>query len=179
MTNNPITSYLVGFHLRGAGLRARLQNMSVDTNIYGDYSEKMAQMDQEDGFMSWGGRGSLDGPNSLFVIVYHVTYHFFETLLSITACFNSLLNVGSQSLGSARHRMKRHASKLQGQDSKTLAPIKCTAALSVETLAPISHFWAGMRAHIEEGKEILSCLCGISHALEVKFFEMSLLHDDM
>ncbi|KAI6143991.1 hypothetical protein BKA82DRAFT_4017214 [Pisolithus tinctorius] len=49
--------------------------MSVGTNIYGDYSEKMAQMDQEDGFMSWGRRGSLDGPNSLFGIVYHVIYH--------------------------------------------------------------------------------------------------------
>ncbi|KAI6143897.1 hypothetical protein BKA82DRAFT_4017140 [Pisolithus tinctorius] len=54
--------------------------MSVGTNIYGDYSEKMAQMDQEDGFMSWGRRGSLDGPNSLFGIVYHVIYHFFEPL---------------------------------------------------------------------------------------------------
>ncbi|KAI6149921.1 hypothetical protein BKA82DRAFT_4014350 [Pisolithus tinctorius] len=94
MTNNPITSYLVGFYLKGAGLRARawvlpmvlydqithsqsskLQNISVGTNIYGDYSEKMAQMDQEDGFMSWGRRGSLDGPNSLFGIVYHVIYH--------------------------------------------------------------------------------------------------------
>ncbi|KAI6006348.1 hypothetical protein F5J12DRAFT_783100 [Pisolithus orientalis] len=49
--------------------------MSVGTNIYGDYCEKMAQMDQEDGFMSWGRRGSLDGPNSLFGIVYHVIYH--------------------------------------------------------------------------------------------------------
>ncbi|KAI6000167.1 hypothetical protein F5J12DRAFT_784477 [Pisolithus orientalis] len=128
MTNNPITSYLVGFHLKGAGLRARawvlpmvlydqithsqsstvswehslamlpmppevhrnvlshpsietnctvvkMYWLKVGTNIYGDYSEKMAQMNQEDGFMSWGRRGSLDGPNSLFGIVYHVIYH--------------------------------------------------------------------------------------------------------
>ncbi|KAI5996895.1 hypothetical protein F5J12DRAFT_785309 [Pisolithus orientalis] len=47
----------------------------VGTNIYGNYSEKMAQVDQEDGFMSWGRRGSLDGPNSLFGFVYHVIYH--------------------------------------------------------------------------------------------------------
>ncbi|KAI6158274.1 hypothetical protein BKA82DRAFT_4010362 [Pisolithus tinctorius] len=44
--------------------------------------------------------------------------------------------------------------------------------------AVLSRFWAGMRAHIEEGKEILSRLHGISHASEVKFFEMSLLHAD-
>ncbi|KAI6003260.1 hypothetical protein F5J12DRAFT_783686 [Pisolithus orientalis] len=42
--------------------------LKVGINIYGDYSEKMAQMDQEDVFMSWGRRGSLDGPNSLFGI---------------------------------------------------------------------------------------------------------------
>ena len=47
----------------------------VGTNIYGDYSEKMVQMDQEDGFMSWGRRGSLDGPNSLFGIVCMMTNH--------------------------------------------------------------------------------------------------------
>ncbi|KAI6032826.1 hypothetical protein F5J12DRAFT_779250 [Pisolithus orientalis] len=55
----------------------------VGTNIYGDYSEKMAQMDQEDGFMSWGRRGSLDGPNSLFDIVYHVIYHKAKKSLSV------------------------------------------------------------------------------------------------
>ncbi|KIO10570.1 hypothetical protein M404DRAFT_21478 [Pisolithus tinctorius Marx 270] len=66
--------------------------------------------------------------------------------------------------------------------------------------AALSRFWAGMRVHIEEGKEILSRLRRISHgaqmevpstslgsfydmcvnvASEVKFFEMLLLHADM
>ncbi|KAI6143411.1 hypothetical protein BKA82DRAFT_4017665 [Pisolithus tinctorius] len=40
--------------------------------------------------------------------------------------------------------------------------------------AALSCFWAGMRAHIKEAKEILSHFHGISHASEVKFFEMSL-----
>ncbi|KAI6141433.1 hypothetical protein BKA82DRAFT_4018731 [Pisolithus tinctorius] len=56
-------------------LEVETHQIRVGTNIYGDYSEKMAQMDQEDGFMSWGGRGNLDGPNLLFGIVYHVIYH--------------------------------------------------------------------------------------------------------
>ncbi|KAI6153197.1 hypothetical protein BKA82DRAFT_4011535 [Pisolithus tinctorius] len=66
----------------------------VGTNIYGDYSEKMAQMDQEDGFMSWGRRGSLDGPNSLFGIVYHVIYHFFEPLY-YNECFYLISSASS------------------------------------------------------------------------------------
>ncbi|KAI6156945.1 hypothetical protein BKA82DRAFT_25917 [Pisolithus tinctorius] len=140
----------------------------------------------------------------------------------------------------ARARLQQQeSSKCSRQtavSAETLAPIKHTAALLVETLTPIrraielwhvdwqpedrwpdeleilkesvwsksdpaalSRFWAGMRAHIEEGKEILSCLHGISHgaqmevpstslgsfydmcvnvASEVKFFEMSLLHAD-
>ncbi|KAI5998489.1 hypothetical protein F5J12DRAFT_784837 [Pisolithus orientalis] len=53
----------------------QIMDKALDTNIYGDYSEKMAQMDQEDSVMNCGRRGSLDGPNSLFGIVYHVIYY--------------------------------------------------------------------------------------------------------
>ncbi|KAI6145920.1 hypothetical protein BKA82DRAFT_29622 [Pisolithus tinctorius] len=106
--------------------------------------------------------------------------------------------------------------------AETLAPIRCAIELwrvdwqpedrwpdkleilkesvqSKSNPAALSRFWAGMRAHIKEGKEILSHLHGISHgaqmevpstslgsfydmcvnvASEVKFFEMLLLHAD-